>query len=313
MIGKSMIELYNSDMTGFAEHGVVWAGQVDHKLLTPAANLVGTYFEGTITVGQLQSAGTGLNAAMTVSELISIASYATTMRPDFTLKGAVVNNNIVYDQNENEVTSDKYGDLSLELINYVVLQRPAVNITTGAKAEFGILKSIHGNMAFWPNPRDAFANNLFRRGDSTPHGPGMLKDVGFNPLVKMGKDIINSKSTWDTAKTLLKRYAPKIEKFAIKHLPQISSAAMRALPFLLAPEPHQELTPEIEVKYRLTLIIGQLERLQVPELTAPIEEIMTYFTEHFRPGPQPPSTIREVHSDDSEEEVVPKKKKLAIK
>jgi len=43
-----MIDTYGSDMTGFSAGGYVWAGSMDVNILTPRANLVGSYFSGTL-------------------------------------------------------------------------------------------------------------------------------------------------------------------------------------------------------------------------------------------------------------------------
>lgn len=46
-----MVETYGSDMTGFAAGGFVWASEPTFNILSPAANLVGSYYRGTITYG----------------------------------------------------------------------------------------------------------------------------------------------------------------------------------------------------------------------------------------------------------------------
>ena len=55
--GLSMIEVFGSDITGFAEHGFVWACQLNLKLMAPLANVIGKAFHGRITIGQLRSNG----------------------------------------------------------------------------------------------------------------------------------------------------------------------------------------------------------------------------------------------------------------
>lgn len=50
-----MKELYGSDFTSFSAGGFVWASEMTANILTPAANLVGSYYKGTITYGQLVS------------------------------------------------------------------------------------------------------------------------------------------------------------------------------------------------------------------------------------------------------------------
>lgn len=43
-----MTEVYGSDLTGFSSGGYVWASELTANILTPAANLVGSYYRGTI-------------------------------------------------------------------------------------------------------------------------------------------------------------------------------------------------------------------------------------------------------------------------
>lgn len=43
-----MLEVYGSDMTGFSAGGFVWASEATFNILTPAANLVGSYYRGTL-------------------------------------------------------------------------------------------------------------------------------------------------------------------------------------------------------------------------------------------------------------------------
>jgi len=46
-----MIDAYGSDMTGFSAGGFVWAGSMDANIITPRANLVGSYYQGTVQYG----------------------------------------------------------------------------------------------------------------------------------------------------------------------------------------------------------------------------------------------------------------------
>jgi len=44
----TMLEVYGSDMTGFSSGGFVWAAEMEVNILCPRANLVGSYYSGTI-------------------------------------------------------------------------------------------------------------------------------------------------------------------------------------------------------------------------------------------------------------------------
>lgn len=51
--GRSMASVFGSDMTGFCERGFIWSSQLDVNLIAAAANITGTYYQGTLTMGQI--------------------------------------------------------------------------------------------------------------------------------------------------------------------------------------------------------------------------------------------------------------------
>lgn len=53
----TMIETYGSDLTGFSAGGFVWASEATMNILAPAANIVGSYYRGTVQYGQLPPVG----------------------------------------------------------------------------------------------------------------------------------------------------------------------------------------------------------------------------------------------------------------
>lgn len=58
----TMQEVYGSNLTGFSAGGFIWASEATMNVLTPAANLVGSYYKGTMQFGQLPSlAANGLS------------------------------------------------------------------------------------------------------------------------------------------------------------------------------------------------------------------------------------------------------------
>lgn len=69
--------------------------------------------------------------------------------------------------------------MSLEVVNYLILERPAVDITTGAMQTYTLTGHIKGNFAFWPIAQDTLANAL------GPHTvdkiPSLLKDHNYDP------------------------------------------------------------------------------------------------------------------------------------
>lgn len=51
--GYTMMEVYGSDMSKFSAGGFVWASEVTANILAPAANLIGSWYRGTVQYGQL--------------------------------------------------------------------------------------------------------------------------------------------------------------------------------------------------------------------------------------------------------------------
>jgi len=78
------------------------------------------------------------------------------------MRSAVVNNDIVFSSQQATQDNLANNDFVSELVNYVVLQTPAKNITDGSNAEFSLQTNIKGNGVFWGDPKDAIANNLFK-------------------------------------------------------------------------------------------------------------------------------------------------------
>jgi len=89
-----MLETYGSNMTGFSAGGFVWASEMICNVLTPAANLVGSYFKGTMQFGQLP---TSQENGLSLRQLLSIAGDIEVMKSQFHLRAGVVNHDIVYD------------------------------------------------------------------------------------------------------------------------------------------------------------------------------------------------------------------------
>jgi hypothetical protein len=171
-----MIDAYGSDMTGFSAGGFVWAGGMDVNIMCPRANLVGSYYQGSVQFGQLPSSPT---SGLSLRQMIEIAGDIEILAPQFHMRTAVVNHDIVYASQD--VKGGKLGtnDFVGELVNYVILYNVAENITDGAPSEYALQINIKGNGVFWAKPEDAIANNLYKVVKEKKSAmPGMLTGVG---------------------------------------------------------------------------------------------------------------------------------------
>jgi hypothetical protein len=176
----SMVETYGSDASGFSEHGFVWASRFVFKMLAPQANIIGKAFHGRITMGQLRSNGSNQN--ISISQLIKISHSLSDILhgDDIVLKSAINNNNILFDNGKNITNIGE--EFANEFIDYVVIQRGAANITTGAKATYSLLSEIKGNALFWPNALDSLANNLFNINDKNLFRKALNRDSHLSPV-----------------------------------------------------------------------------------------------------------------------------------
>jgi len=74
-----MLEAYGSDMTGFSAGGFVWASEATFNILAPAANIVGSYYRGTVQYGQLPASDS--QSGLSLRQLIEIAGDIEVMKP----------------------------------------------------------------------------------------------------------------------------------------------------------------------------------------------------------------------------------------
>jgi len=83
------------------------------------------------------------------------------MATKYDLCGAVVNNNIVYSKvGDPKIDTSPYEESQLEIITYIILERPAANITDGSLVPYTLAGDIRGNYAYWPKASDTFSNSL---------------------------------------------------------------------------------------------------------------------------------------------------------
>jgi len=190
--GRTCSELYGSDFSGFAQSGMIWAGEMSLSLLAPAANVVGAVYEGALSLCQIPISG------LSVSKLIQLSQKTHTGGTQFTLKGAVVNHDLIFGQHDGQGVEVIYEDLALETVHYLVFQTPVISITSGAAAAYSFLTTIKGNYLFWPKATDPFANRLGQtqtQADKYLDNQVAKSDIPmgnynwYDPLVQTGKEI----------------------------------------------------------------------------------------------------------------------------
>lgn len=129
-----MATTYGSNLTGFSSGGFVWAGEVISSIVAPKATLVGSMYQGAINYGQLLDTNdqdtSHLTSGASLRSLIDIAKISD-CRKAFTLRSAVVNNNIINLAKDPEVIDDNSWpgpssrdverELGAEIVTYVIL------------------------------------------------------------------------------------------------------------------------------------------------------------------------------------------------
>lgn len=126
----------------------------------------------------------------------------------FNLRSAIVNNNLVYQQQAVGTALDDPA-YSGEIISYAIIERAAVNLTTGANALYSLSYDVRCNGVFVPLASDAFANSLARTMDSPGLQdplPGITTGIQYNPSVKVKKagwkEMVSQIIKSDAAKTI---------------------------------------------------------------------------------------------------------------
>lgn len=81
-------------MRGFSAGGFIWAAEAKFNILCANANIVGSFYKGSMQFGQLpQTQAAGLS----LSQLIGISGDIEVLEPSFYTRTGVVNHEIVYD------------------------------------------------------------------------------------------------------------------------------------------------------------------------------------------------------------------------
>jgi len=156
---RSCAELYGSDFLSFAAAGFIWSSEMELVMATPMANVVGTAYEGAITVSQIPSSGLSFDHLIRLSQKIHHAGQT------FKLRGAIVNHNLAFDIDHTSDSpvgnsQDMFNDLSLETVHFMIFQAPAQDISTGANKPYTFTCNIKSNFAYWPLSTDPMAARI---------------------------------------------------------------------------------------------------------------------------------------------------------
>lgn len=191
---------------------VTYASRFHAKMVIPAANLTGTMYRGTLRLGQLFQAvpSATVNPGLPLSAFIRAADHIEGMQTGFDLQSAIVNDYILTHSlrngADNLVTVLKDVDLGSEIVSFVVLQTPAINITNGTNSNFSLICELESNIAVMPS-----MNNLlmYRTFTAMTHHK-QLKEMDF-PYSPIDPKLLNSIPPPTTLKEL-KVFEDKIDQ-----------------------------------------------------------------------------------------------------
>lgn len=97
----------------------------------------------------------------------------------------MVNNNLVYQQQALGTNLDDPA-YSGEIISYAIIERAAVNLTTGANAIYSLSYTANANGVFVPLASDSFANSLCKTSQAQGSPlPGITTGISYNPAVSV--------------------------------------------------------------------------------------------------------------------------------
>lgn len=139
----SMQDAYGYTTTADVET-FVYASKLEAKLVIPRATLTGTYYKGTLRLSQLyDNLLTTQSPAISLASLIRAADKVEGMQPGFSLHSAIVNDYILtHTLKTGEDVLVEYlkdNDLGAEVIDYIILQSPAVNISSGVDQVYSMI------------------------------------------------------------------------------------------------------------------------------------------------------------------------------
>jgi hypothetical protein len=176
---QSMTSLTGFETTSSYET-FMYSARIDFKLVVPLANLTGTYYQGKMRLGQMvDSTSPTVSQGVTVNSLIRGANEVNVVASEFSLQSSIVNDVILTHSLRSGDNVTNYlteADLGAEIIDYVVLQSPAVNITTGNNSLFTLLGKLSTNVVMMPSISDFL---LYRTYPVINHHKQM-KELDFN-------------------------------------------------------------------------------------------------------------------------------------
>jgi len=180
----SMTEAYgyssSSDLETF-----IYAGKLEAKLVIPKATLTGTYYKGKMRLGQFfNSEVTTVSPQLTVSDLVRASDETQGMRSSFTLHSSMVNDYILTHtlKTGDDILTDYLTDNNLgsEIVDYIVLQSPAVNITTGLDQVYSMICTMKANAVVLPSAQNLLLYRTFTA--ITHHKQHKEMDYSYAPV-----------------------------------------------------------------------------------------------------------------------------------
>jgi len=159
-MGLSQVKVYGTDISDIGLHGSCFSGKIQMAPLVPQANLIGHYWSGEVTLGQLMS-DNGSSVVVSVDSLISIADK-TVHKHDGTvqLQSCVQNASSLLEAYGTAASTAPIpisdGQMLAEVAHFVVLPRFAANVLqntsnadTANLTRFTFQVEVSSNWIFW--------------------------------------------------------------------------------------------------------------------------------------------------------------------
>lgn len=178
---RAMKALYGYQSTQYLEN-FIYAGKLDFRFVIPRANLTGCLFKGRMRLGQFFDSTSLTVQKISTRMLINVSEQVDAMQPGFTLQSAMVNDYLLADTIKSSSTLTDYiseTSLGSEIIEYVVLQQPSINITTGDDAIYSLICEATVNAAVLPSPSDLLLYRTFKA--ISPHKQTKEIDYSYDP------------------------------------------------------------------------------------------------------------------------------------
>lgn len=160
-----MDKVFGGDASSISTGAFVWAASLKATFISQELGRAGDMFVGSFPLSCLATEN-GSPASITVDDLIKISSRSLPIKKGFHVNNYVRNPQVLTKKSTvpwTEVTDAVH----TECVEYVVLQKPFLQMQTGERQQFSIDFHVQANAAAFPRTDDSFARSLVQSNENS--------------------------------------------------------------------------------------------------------------------------------------------------